>query len=211
MGLQHMGGHGDDGQRLAGALAADTTGGAEAVHDRHLHIHQHQIERFRQRPIHPLFTIFGMNHLQRRLLQNLSGDLPVDRIVLHQQDARPADLLRHLGQIQRLPLADVDDLLIPPQQPHHLVEKLGWRHRTNQCRRVIGGVGDFTRNTVTKGAQFQYPALRYRRLKGLGWDAIRQVAENQRRHRMVTGIGLLKMPQRSILSGEGHGMETEPL
>ena len=84
-----MGRHGNDGQIHRGEpLGTDAPCGLKTVHDRHLHIHQHQgyvlvIGRFQ--PIQGLLPVGCQHDVQSRLLQQFTRYLRVDVIVFHHQ------------------------------------------------------------------------------------------------------------------------------
>ncbi len=71
---------------------ADQPRRAHAVHRRHLHVHQHQIVGpaigvARVHLVHADLAVLGDLDLEARVAQHLGGDLLVDLVVLHQQDA----------------------------------------------------------------------------------------------------------------------------
>ena len=84
-----VGGHGDDGQGLKPGVLAEAPGGLVAVHDRHLHVHEHRVESARDHGIHRLLAVGGHGDRDPHGGQDLAGHLPVDVVVLHQQDAGP--------------------------------------------------------------------------------------------------------------------------
>ena len=118
-----IGGHGDD--REIGELRelANRLRGLDAVHDRHLHIHEHQIVLSllylleRDRPI------LGEVHQQAGAGQQLHRHLLVQLVVLDDQQARPADAfeLRQLRVRSRGGVARTADL--PAEDIHRGVEQ----------------------------------------------------------------------------------------
>ena len=74
------------GRRLAGA---DGGGRLEAVHLRHLHVHQHGIERPSVQGGQRLPAVAGHHDLVAPLLQQADGQPLVDRVVLGQQQPEP--------------------------------------------------------------------------------------------------------------------------
>ena len=107
-----IGGQGDDGQspprrwRHQGAQGA---GGLEPVHDGHLAIHQHQIERLREGALKGLGPVAGYRDLDAQSAQHPDGYPLIDRVVLCEEDtsfeplagcrADPAPL-RRVGPVQ---------------------------------------------------------------------------------------------------------------
>ena len=89
--VKGVGGHGNDRERCPGRVVqrADLPGGGIAVHDRHLHIHQHQIIAARRCGaylFHRHSTVFSRIDKEAVLPQDLLCDLTVQLIVLYQQD-----------------------------------------------------------------------------------------------------------------------------
>ena len=95
--LHGVGRHGDDGQGLhvLPAQRPDRAGRFVAVHHRHLHIHQDGVVIALLRPahhVHRVGAVRGGFHLEASLLQDHLGNLPVQLVVLHQQDPLPAKI-----------------------------------------------------------------------------------------------------------------------
>ena len=63
----------------------DPAGGLHAVHDRHLHIHEHQSHGLTPHAFHGPAPVFGHGYGQTGLLQQFPGDLAVDLVVVHHQ------------------------------------------------------------------------------------------------------------------------------
>ena len=85
-----------------GCIGADQARGRDTVHHRHLHVHQHQVVRclrlLRARHhVHRLLAVGGQIDQEVFRLQHFGGDLLVDLVVLHQQDARAAQRVEQLG------------------------------------------------------------------------------------------------------------------
>ncbi len=74
------------GRRGAGA---DCLRRGVAVEPRHLHVHQHDIERIRLQPIERLLPIVDNNRLMPELPQHRDRDALIHRIVFGKQDAQP--------------------------------------------------------------------------------------------------------------------------
>ena len=78
----------------AAALAlelADAPGRGEAVHDRHLAVHQHRVEGGFGDALQGLGAVVGEGDIRRQLLQQALRDALIHRIVFHQQDAMAAE------------------------------------------------------------------------------------------------------------------------
>ena len=69
-------------------LAADHVRGFDAIHLRHLHIHQDQIERLRPPRLYARPPVGGHDHLVARILQDGRGQLLIHHAVFDQQDAQ---------------------------------------------------------------------------------------------------------------------------
>jgi hypothetical protein len=69
----------------------DGLGRGETVHFRHLAIHQHQIESTGFRLHHSFATMLDGHNLATQLLQHTDRNLPIDWIVLRQQNSRAYD------------------------------------------------------------------------------------------------------------------------
>jgi hypothetical protein len=82
----------------AALLGPDRVHRGKAVHLRHLHVHQHQIEGFTPPRLQRLPAVVRDVDLEAALAQDVQGDALVDRIVLGQQDARARRIGRALGR-----------------------------------------------------------------------------------------------------------------
>ncbi len=101
-----MGGHGDDRQAVVALVGADSDGRLVAVHDRHLHVHQHDIERGRvtfRDFLDRLAAVVDDFDLSIDLGQKFDGDLLVDLVVFGQQNANAA----HIGKVLALSVGAV--------------------------------------------------------------------------------------------------------
>ena len=63
--------------------------GLQAVHDRHLHVHQHQVVGHSAGPLHGPLTIGNHIHVHAHLAQEFLRHLLIELVVLHQQHAGP--------------------------------------------------------------------------------------------------------------------------
>ena len=81
----------DDGGLFAPAFqTAHAVGGLDATHDRHLHVHQHQVPSLLGKQAQSLFTIGGWCHDMAPAFQHMGAQLLIDRIVLNQQHLQGA-------------------------------------------------------------------------------------------------------------------------
>ena len=101
--LEHVSRHGND--RDGGARRVlqrtDALGGGAAVHDRHLHIHQHQIIAARVRGadlFHRDRAVLGGIDQKTVLVQDCNRDLAVQLVILDQQDMPSAEVGVFPGQ-----------------------------------------------------------------------------------------------------------------
>ena len=76
----------------------DSSGRLQTVHDRHLHIHQHQVECFLLQQAECFGSVVGGFDLQARALEQVQGNLPVDGIVLNQENHAATVLLLKLPE-----------------------------------------------------------------------------------------------------------------
>ena len=101
-----IGGQRDDGNMAdVGRQPADLPGGVQAVHFRHLPVHQHQIERLLLQHVQRLRSAGGNGILQAHFAQLVRQHFLVHRMVFHDQDASlqldGGLLRRQLNQRQR--------------------------------------------------------------------------------------------------------------
>jgi hypothetical protein len=89
--LHGVGGERDDrraaGRRIGGLAGADLPRGAEAVHHRHLAVHEDQVEALLRERAHPLGAVRDGAHLAAQRLEQHHGHAAVDLVVLAQQHA----------------------------------------------------------------------------------------------------------------------------
>lgn len=84
--VEGIGGHGQDGHRLALRHAADGPGGGNAIQPGHLDIHQDQVIGRGAGQGHSLQAIVGHIHPQARPFEQGQGHLLVGRVVLGQEN-----------------------------------------------------------------------------------------------------------------------------
>ena len=131
VGFQRIGGHGDDGQGGKAGIGAQLARGLQPVHDRHLHVHQHQVVRLALHLLHGHVAVTGQIHLHARCLQQLLGHLLVERVVLYQQHTRTMQCRRshHLRTGGRTGQGQGG---IAGQRLHQGIEQDGGAHRFDQ-------------------------------------------------------------------------------
>ncbi len=91
VGLRSIGGHGQYRQHLPALVPADFACGLQAVHHRHLHIHQHQVVSSGERHFEGFLTVAGNFDDKAFILQDFAGDLLIEQVVFRQQDAAAGD------------------------------------------------------------------------------------------------------------------------
>ena len=82
-------------------VGADSPGRLETIDIRHLHVHQHRVERHArlQHLLNARQPAVGEGHPGALAAQQLGGDLAVQRVVLHyQQTHAPQPLVRSTGR-----------------------------------------------------------------------------------------------------------------
>lgn len=94
-----VGSHGQHRQLSPTRIGADLLGGGQAIHHRHLHIHQHQLVIVHGQHIQGDLTIFGHGNADPGGLQQITADLLVQLVIIHQQ---------HLGALQRAEVLHAD-------------------------------------------------------------------------------------------------------
>ena len=78
---------------LQALLFPDQAGGGVAVHDRHLAVHEDQVEAPLAHEVHSLGAVVCYGHAAAGALQHRGRDVLVHIVVLHQQDAGPESCL----------------------------------------------------------------------------------------------------------------------
>ena len=78
--------HGDDRHVGIAFRGADGHGRFEAIHFRHLYVHQDQVEGLREEGVVSFFAVVGDDHLMAAFLQQPDGQLLIDGAVFGQQD-----------------------------------------------------------------------------------------------------------------------------
>ena len=81
------GGHGQYAQAGQARVGADVAGRFQAVHQRHLHVHQHAVEGGLAQQVERFLAVGRQAHRRAHVFQHLQRDLLVEGVVLHQQDA----------------------------------------------------------------------------------------------------------------------------
>ena len=87
-------GHGDDGQIGIAAVGTQKTRRFMAIHDRHLDVHQDDrivIWHLRSELVDGLPTVHRDIDLRAPTVEQLTGNLLVDGVILDQQDAHPIE------------------------------------------------------------------------------------------------------------------------
>ena len=87
---ERIGGHGQNRHLRIRRQAPEFACRREAVHDGHLHIGQHEVERRRSRQFQRTGTVFGDSHMVAGTRQQVTRHLLVDRFILDEQDAERA-------------------------------------------------------------------------------------------------------------------------
>src|ERR1043166_596232 len=113
--------HGIGGQRQDGRITAEgflhlaqLGSGFEAVHQRHLDIHEDQVERVRAVRIQRFAPVAGTRDAVSAVLQDSTGEFLIDQVVFNQQDAQTCRTsgiacdraLQWLGRNRALPCRD---------------------------------------------------------------------------------------------------------
>ena len=88
--LHGMGCHGDDGDVTAGRFLPFTNGGRglEAIHFRHLHVHQDDVEGFSLPGSQSLFPVACHDNRVTPLGERANGKLLINRIILRQKNVQ---------------------------------------------------------------------------------------------------------------------------
>ena len=96
--------HGDNGEPVRGPLVPDQSGRLEAIHDRHLEIHQDNVEPTRGAGYggNRLPTIVGHGNHHPNILQLFARHLSVDGVILHDKHPTTSQGRRDECRIDRL-------------------------------------------------------------------------------------------------------------
>ncbi len=91
-------GHGDNRQGLEARVGPQDARSLDAVHDWHLHVHEHDVIVVLTHHAHRLGAVLGEIDEDLRLLELADGDFLIDLVVLDQEHARPAYALDIEGE-----------------------------------------------------------------------------------------------------------------
>ena len=80
-------------------VGADVARRLQAIHQRHLHVHQHAVELRLAQQVKRLFAIVGQADGGARFFQQFQRHLLVEGVVFHQQDARMLERAHHQGGV----------------------------------------------------------------------------------------------------------------
>ena len=122
-------GHGDDGQGLEARVGPQDARRLDAVHDRHLHVHEHDVIVVLAHHAHRFGAVLGEIDEDLRLLELADGDFLIDLVVLDQEHARPAYALDIEGEAG---LHGFGRLKIGAERADGRVEQDGGGHRLDQ-------------------------------------------------------------------------------
>ena len=155
-GRQHAGRHGDHGQVQA-QFRADDMGGAEAVHDGHLHVHQHDVvaQRFRAQPLHRLQAV--AHHVQggAHVFEDAARHGLVQMIVFHQQEMHACQF-RAQWLVQDALFTAV---VLGDQRLVQGIEQARTRDRLHQHDIGLGRAGDFFQVVAGEGVDHHHDGL----------------------------------------------------
>ena len=155
VGLHGVGRHRNDGQLGMPGVAAQGPGGGFAVHDGHLHIHEHSVVVLALNAVDGDLAVLCHVHRKPGVQQQLHGHHLVEFVVLHQQHLGAPDLQRQLigrrcggdgaapggrGMLQRLHEGveqhrGIDGLdehgvnALRTRGPHHVLAPVGRHHQ----------------------------------------------------------------------------------
>ena len=103
--LHGMGGHGDDWQAFRTKILSNAPRCLQAVHLRHLNVHQHRVIAGTialQHLCHGFASVHGKFNLHADLGQEFYRDLLIDLVVFGQKNLRPPKIGRQSSRGQRL-------------------------------------------------------------------------------------------------------------
>ena len=103
--MHGVGGDGDDGQAVQLGHGADDPGGLIAVHDRHLHVHEYEIEVFpalgpHAQRVQSLLAVADDGQLYARVLEEGFHDFLIGGVILRHKDADVVEERRFHGRWQ---------------------------------------------------------------------------------------------------------------
>ena len=101
----HIGRHGDNRQVSQPFDGTDGAGRLQAVHQRHLHIHQHQVIGVFLDHVQRLCAIVGETDLAAPVLQEVRCHFLIEQIVFNQQDSDATEML-WLGSVNHTGLGE---------------------------------------------------------------------------------------------------------
>nr|GEU28571.1 hypothetical protein [Tanacetum cinerariifolium] len=131
LGRHHAGRHGDHRQRQT-QFIADRAGGREAVHHRHLHVHQHHVAAVRAQQVDGQRAVFRHGHHGARLFEQAARHQLVERIVFHQQHPHAGQQGRILRRAVGRPGVAVRALARLRQRRPHGFDQAYRSHRLGQ-------------------------------------------------------------------------------
>jgi len=131
--------HGHNGQRGKAGTArcvsqrSDAPRSLQAVHHRHLNVHQHHVVFMALHLLHSLSAVDGLVHLHALAAQQLHCELAVDVVVFHEQHTGPGQLST-CAEVRRMLKATFTFAknAPPPQYGQHRVKQGRWRHRLDE-------------------------------------------------------------------------------
>src|SRR4029434_10662645 len=85
--VHDIGCHGNDGDRSEARIGANGLGGSDAVHDGHLHVHEHNIVIVLADHLDGKSAIFSLVHGEVRFFEKTEGNFAVKFVVLGKKDA----------------------------------------------------------------------------------------------------------------------------
>src|SRR5262249_6007579 len=85
--VHDIGGHGDDGDRGATRIRTNGLGRSDAVHDWHLHVHEHNVVIVLADHFDSKSTVFGLVDGKVRVFEKTEDNFAVEFVVLDEKDA----------------------------------------------------------------------------------------------------------------------------
>ena len=214
----------DDGQPFEFGHGADDPGGLVAVHDRHLDVHQDEIEAFAPLRADPervegLFAVADDGELDARVLKERFHDFLVGGVVFRHQDADVMEQRRfHRRGLGMQPpgvgheagLVERDDGFVQPAQGHE--------GQDGDLPVVLGGVPVgygkdlLARVLVHEDGGDGAPEGRAQRAQGIQRVGLRELAVEEQEVRLLLGqllrlaYGFLRVCGRKRINAEGREM-----